>query len=92
MPCVLLLIEAGAKLSKDEVFEGLISTIQNRILDITFMKQIIFEKWTERIAQLITNFTMEPSTNTSLQNLSEFLDDYTRTKTIISKLTNCVLQ
>jgi len=38
------------------------------------MKELIFEKWTGRIAQAITDFTIDPYTNTSLQNLSQFLD------------------
>jgi len=76
MPCILLLIESGAQMNEnDDIFEDLISAIQNRIFEITFMKEIIFEKWTGRIAQAITDFTMAPFTNTSLQNLSqEFLD------------------
>ena len=74
MPCILLLIEAGAELDESYVFEELISAIQNRIIEITFMKEIIFEKWTGRIAQAITDYTMHSFTNTSLQNLSQFLD------------------
>jgi len=74
MPCILLLIEAGAELDENYVFEELISAIQNRIIEITFIKKTIFQKWTGRIAQAITDFTMEPFTNTSLQNLSQFLD------------------
>merc|ERR1712034_76923 len=74
MPCILLLIEAGAELRESYVFEELPSAIQNRIIEITFMKEIIFEKWTGRIAQAITDFTMHSFTNTSLQNLSQFLD------------------
>jgi hypothetical protein len=38
------------------------------------MKEIIFEKWTGRIAQVITDFTMEAFTDKSLQNLSQFLN------------------
>jgi ankyrin repeat protein len=74
MPCILLLIEAGAELDKNDVFEELISAIQNRIAEITFMKEILFQKWTGRIAQSITDFVMDPIRNTSLQNLSQFLD------------------
>ena len=75
-PCLLILIEAGAELSETDIFEELtlMSTIQNRIIEITFMKKYIFEKWTGRIAQLITDFTMDPFTNMSLRNLSNFLD------------------
>merc|ERR1712034_113341 len=51
MPCILLLIEAGAELDENEVFEKLIPAIQNRIIEITFMKETILEKWTGRIAQ-----------------------------------------
>ena len=72
IPCILLLIEAGAELDEIYVFEKLISAIQNRIIEITFMKEIIFEKWTGRIAQAITDYTMDSFTNTSLQNLSKF--------------------
>jgi ankyrin repeat protein len=74
MPCILLLIEAGAELNKNYVFEELIPVIQNRIIEIMFVKEIIFEKWTERIAKVITDFTMDPFTSKSLQNLSQFLD------------------
>ena len=74
MPCILLLIEAGAELDENYVFEELTSAIQNRIIEITFMKERIFEKWTGRIAQAITDYTMHSFTNTSLQNLSQFLD------------------
>jgi len=74
MPCILLLIEAGARCNAIDVFEELISAIQNRIIEITFMKEIIFKKWTGRIAQAITDFTMDPFTNKSLQYLSQFLD------------------
>ena len=72
--CTLFLIEAGATLNENDVFEELISAIQNRIIEITFTEQTIFQKWTGRIAQAITDFTMEPYTNTSLQNLSQILD------------------
>jgi ankyrin repeat protein len=74
MPCILLLIEAGAQLDENDVFEKLITSIQNRIIEITFMKETIFEKWTGRIAQAITDYTMAPFTKASLQNLSQFLD------------------
>jgi len=74
MPCILVLIEAGAELDENDVFEGLISAIQNRVIEITFMKETLFQKWTGRIAQAITDFVMDPIKNTSLQNLSEFLD------------------
>jgi hypothetical protein len=74
MPCILLLIEAGAELNNNYIFEELIFAIQNRIIEITFMKEIIFEKWTVRIAQTITDFTMDPFTNTSLENLSQVLE------------------
>ena len=51
MPCIILLIETGAELDESYVFEELTSAIQNRIIEITFMKEIIFEKWTGRIAK-----------------------------------------
>jgi len=66
MPYILLLIEGGAQLNKNDVFEELIVAIKNRIIEITFMKETIFEKWTGRIAQAITDFTMEPFTKTSV--------------------------
>lgn len=76
MPCVLFLIEADGEVSEDHVLsEELISVIQNRITEITFLKKIIDKYYTERIAQLITDFTMEPFTDISLQNLSNFLDN-----------------
>merc|ERR1712096_69640 len=86
MPCVLLLIEAGGEVSQEyDIFEELISAIQNRIIEITVMKKTIDKKWTQRIAQLITDFTMEPFTDISLQNLSKFLDHYHQpTSTICS--------
>jgi len=75
VPCILLLIEAGAELDEnDGSFVELIPAIQNRIIEIAFIKKTIFENWTGRIAQAITDFAMEPFTNTSLQNLSRFLD------------------
>merc|ERR1711925_37545 len=74
MPCILLLIEAGAELDESFVFEELTSAIQNRIIEITFMKEKLFEKWTGRIAQAITDYTMHSFTNTNLQNLSQFLN------------------
>merc|ERR1712034_37990 len=45
MPCVLLLIEAGAEWSTNIIFEELISAIENRMVEIIFMKKTIFEKW-----------------------------------------------
>jgi ankyrin repeat protein len=73
MPCLLLLIESGAQLNEDDLFEELISAIQIRYIEITFMKKAIFEKWTRRIAQAITDFTIHQVKNTSLQNLSQVL-------------------
>jgi len=74
LPCALFLIEAGATLNGNDVVEELISAIQNRIIEITFTEQTIFQKWTGRIARAITDFTMDPYINTSLQNLSQILD------------------
>jgi hypothetical protein len=74
LQCALFLIEAGGELNENDVFEELISAKQNRIIEITFTEQTIFEKWTGRIAQAITDFTMDPFTSKSLQNLSQFLD------------------
>merc|ERR1712034_237368 len=76
MPCVLLLIEAGGEVSEEhDVFEELNFAIQNRIIEITFMKEAIDKKWTARIAELITDFIMEPFTDISVENLSQFLND-----------------
>jgi len=72
--CVLLLIEAGAELNKNDIFDELIFAIKNRIIEITFMKEKIFEKWTGRIAQAITDFAIDSFTNTGLQNLCQYLD------------------
>jgi len=74
MPCILFLIEAGAKFNQIDVFDELISAIQNRIIEITFMKKTIFETWTGRIAQAITDFTMDSFTRTSLNNLSQIIE------------------
>jgi len=74
LPCILFLIEYGSHLDENCVSEKLILAIQNRIFEITFMKETIFQKWTGRIAQAITDFTIDPFTNTSLQNLCQFLD------------------
>jgi hypothetical protein len=74
MPCILLLIESGAQMDGNDVFKDLISAIENRICEITFMKKTIFEKWTGRIAQAITDYAMHSFTNTSLQILSQILD------------------
>jgi len=85
MPCILLLIEAGGEVTEEYVvFEELICAIQNRITEITFIKKTIDKKWTGRIAQLITDFTMEPFTDISLENLSNFLDHHQPTRTICS--------
>jgi len=73
MPCILLSIEAGAQLDENLVFDELISTILNRIIEITFMKKIILKKWTGRIAQAVTEFTMAPFTKRSLENLQKCL-------------------
>jgi len=72
--CILLLIEAGAQYNVNSNFEEVILAIQNRMIEITLIKETIFETWTGRIAQAITDFTMESFTATSLQNLSQFLD------------------
>jgi len=73
IPCLLLLIESGAQLNENDVFGELISAIQIRLIEITCMKQAIFENWSGRIAQAITDFTIDPVTNTSLHNLSQVL-------------------
>merc|ERR1711925_34081 len=73
MPCILLSIEAGAQLDENLVFDELISAILNRIIEITFMKKIILKKWTGRIAQAVTEFTMAPFTKRSLENLQKCL-------------------
>jgi ankyrin repeat protein len=70
IPCILLLIESGAQMNKNDVFQDLIPAIQNRIIEITFMKEKMFEKWTGRIAQAITDYAINPS----LRNLSQILD------------------
>jgi len=77
IPCILFLIESGEQLNENYVFEGLIFAIQNRIIEITVVKKTIFENWTGRIAQAITDFTMGIITSTSSQNLSQFLDSHT---------------
>jgi hypothetical protein len=74
LQCIFFLIEAGATLNENDVFEELSFAIQNRIIEITFTEKTIFEKWTGRIARAITDFTMAPYTPTSLQNLSQILD------------------
>jgi hypothetical protein len=71
--CILILIEAGVNIERKDIPSHVISIIENRILEITFTKNIIFEKFTERVAQLITEFIMLPITNTSLQNLSQII-------------------
>jgi len=73
IPCLLLLIEAGAKLDKNDIFEELIPAIGTRIIEIIFIRETIFENWTDRIAQVITDFTMHPIRNTSLQKLSKYV-------------------
>jgi hypothetical protein len=100
IPCLLMLMEAGCKVGETHISleTEFISIIKNRIIEITFMKKIIFEKWNGRIGQAITDFTMEPclcNQNTSLQNLSNLLNGYAQPTQIIlpsSVLTNyCVL-
>jgi len=100
IPCLLMLMEAGCKVGETHISleTEFITIIKNRIVEITFMKKIIFEKWNGRIAQAITDFTMEPcvcNQKTSLQNLSKLLNGYKPTQTIVvpsSFLSNyCVL-
>jgi len=77
IPCILCLIEAGAQCNiNDDYVEGITLAlhVQNRIIEITLMRETIFENCTGRIAQAITEFTMESFTTTSLQNLAQFLD------------------
>merc|ERR1712034_58337 len=49
MPCILLLIEAGAELDENYVFEELISPVKNRIIEITFMKKQFFKNGLEEL-------------------------------------------
>ena len=74
LPCILLLIEAGAKLNENRVCDDLFSAILNRIIEIAFLQNTILEKWTGRIAKIIIDFTIGLFTKTSLENLSNFLD------------------
>jgi ankyrin repeat protein len=71
---IVILLEAGAEFPQNETIPfQMKGAVQNRIIEITFIKDKIFEKFTERIAQVILDFTMQPFRNTSLQNLSNFL-------------------
>jgi ankyrin repeat protein len=59
--CILTLIEAGANFDHNEVPAKAIFLIQNRIVEITFTKNQIFENFPDIIAEIIINFTMLPT-------------------------------
>ena len=70
---IAVLIEYGANFCDAHNSASLVNKIQYRVIEITFMTNLINEKWTGRIANAIIDFTMEPSTDNSLQNLNKFL-------------------
>jgi len=87
LPCIVYLIESGASMvgtvdqysNVDLYFkyqaEMLYNAIQERIQKITTQK-LLFEKWSGRIAQAITEFISTPCINpeSGLQNLHLFLN------------------
>jgi ankyrin repeat protein len=74
VPCILLLLEAGAELPQNHSLPSKIKlAVKHRLVEITFTKTKLFKKFPARIAQLITDLTMLPSTDKSLQNLPQYL-------------------
>jgi hypothetical protein len=72
---ILTLIEHGAQIPDEQnIPSGLLFAMKNRIIEITFIQDYIFQKFNTSIALIITDFTMLPIKNISLQNLMNFLD------------------
>jgi hypothetical protein len=67
---ILTLMEHGGQVRPSYVTERLITMINRRIVKITIIKDKIFESFTGRIAQVITDFAMLPITSSSLDNLT----------------------
>jgi ankyrin repeat protein len=74
--CFLVLIEEGGKAQNYEVHERLIALVEKRICEITIMRTQLYEKFPWHVAQTISDFTMEPFTNKSLQNLKNFISTH----------------
>jgi ankyrin repeat protein len=68
---LLCFIEAGLgqEIDQNHYSKYLAPIFVNRVTEITFVKQKLFEKFTNYIAQTICDFTMLPSTDMTLQNL-----------------------
>jgi ankyrin repeat protein len=74
VPSILLLLETGVQLQENESLPSEIkNAVRNRMIEITFTKTKLFQKFPARIAQLITDLTMMPSTDAGLQNLPQHL-------------------
>jgi ankyrin repeat protein len=74
--CILTLIEHGEVSLDEDISSDLLLLIKQRIVEITFMKDHIFQIFEEPVAETIIDFTMLPIQNTSLQNLLNFLDKF----------------
>jgi hypothetical protein len=84
--CLYMVIESGANFRKNGVevdyklnggfYQEFNDVIGNRIFQGSRVKDIIFEKFTGRIAQCITDFTLLPITDTGLKNLKKFYSYY----------------
>lgn len=74
---ILILMEHGAQVRPSSVTsdERLIPLIKHRIVKITIIKDKIFEIFTGRIAQVITDFAMLPITSSSLENLTRLISN-----------------
>jgi hypothetical protein len=74
--CMLFLIENKGQISDKQVYDlssEVRLAIKNRLVEITYMKNQIFETFTEHVAQVICDFTMLPITNISLQTTLQIL-------------------
>jgi hypothetical protein len=74
--CILFLIEQGGRISDEQLgdFSSEVRlAIKNRMIEITCMKDQIFERFTEPVAQIISDFTMLPITESTFQTILQIL-------------------
>jgi len=72
MRCVFVLIEAGGDCAPHNS-RYLIHELRKRIIEITDMRNAIYEKWHDSLAREVVHFVMDPFTETSLENLTNFI-------------------